>query len=75
MCVLSMSPVAEETFLKSGFPSLLLRLNINVKIESKNDFLNKKCPNKSFCISNAYQNDLFETLSEKGRGDGANSSA
>ena len=39
MCIFSMCQVVEGPFLKSGFSSLLRRVDIDIKIGSRNDFL------------------------------------
>ncbi len=41
MCIFSMCQVVQDLFLKSWFSSLLRRVDINIKIGSRNDLLAK----------------------------------
>ena len=48
MCIFYMCQVVQDPFLKSWFSSLLLWVDINSKIRSKNDLLNTTCQQKHF---------------------------
>ena len=55
LCIFSMCQVVQDQFLKSGFSSLLWRVDINSKIWSRNGLLKKTYPKMSFFMRNDWK--------------------